>query len=233
VRSACAFCVECTHQHNAARGSGQVIAAQWLNQTYNALHYRANSNKSNSAAEEGWSVFQAYVGATVSSVGAALYVERAATRAPAGAAWAPYMRRLGPLAAVAAADVLNVGLMRRSEYTQGVNVRTEEGEVLGKSRVAGGLAVSACIAGRVAAATPILTIPPLLLHRLERTSSLVRGRPWVGTAALMGMVAVAIQVSVPLTFGLFRQTASVPSDWLEPQFAARAPGQRLVYNKGL
>lgn len=208
-----------------------MVGAQWLNQTYNALHYRANRNASNE--EEGWEVLQAYVGATASSVAAAVSVEHYTSRAPPTAKWAPVARRLGPLAAVAAADVLNVGLMRRKEYTHGVFVRTEDGTVIGKSRVAGGLAVSACIAGRVFAAAPILTIPPLVLMRLEQNSRLIQARPLLGTAALMAMVGTAIQVSVPLTFGLFKQTASVPSDWLEPELAALAPGKRLFYNKGI
>jgi hypothetical protein len=216
----------------SARGSAAVVAAQTLNQTYNALHYRANRNASN--AEEGWEVAQAYVGATASSVAAALGVERVTSRAPPSAKWAPIARRLGPLAAVAAADVLNIGLMRRKEYTHGVFVRTEEGQEVGKSRIAGGLAVTACIAGRVFAAAPVLTIPPLLLMRLEERSALVRARPALGTAALMLLIGVAIQVSVPLTFGLFKQQASVDAAWLEPEISARVPpGTRLIYNKGI
>ncbi len=151
----------------------------------------------------------------------------------AGAAWAPLARRLGPFAAVAAADVLNVGLMRRNEFTHGVLVRAEDGTPLGHSPRAGAMAVSACIAGRIAAAAPVLTLPPLLLHHAEARWPALRSRPGLATAALMGMVAVAIQVSVPLSFGMFKQTASVPAAWLEPRFAQAAPGQRLTYNKGL
>jgi hypothetical protein len=40
-------------------------------------------------------------------------------------------------------------------------------------------------------------------------------------------------VSVPLTFGIFKQTASCPAAWLEEDIAAKAPGQRVTYNKGL
>ena len=53
-------------------------------------------------------------------------------------------------------------------------------------------------------------------------------------AVLMGMVAVSIQVSVPLTFGMFRLTACVPASWLESDIAAKAVlGSKVVYNKGL
>jgi hypothetical protein len=218
----------------AARGPAQTVGAQWLNQTYNALHYRANRNATAAAdADEGAAILQAYLGATLSSVGAALGVERFAARAPPGAAWAPVVRRLGPFAAVAAADVLNVGLMRRAEYTRGVTVRAPDGTPVGTSPTAGAFAVSACIAGRVAAAAPILTLPPLLLHAAEARWPRLAARPALATGALMAMVAVAIQISVPLTFGVFKQTASCPSEWLEPHIAAAAPGQRVSYNKGL
>ena len=43
----------------AARGTPQVVGAQWLNQTYNALHYRANRNASNT--EENVQILQARV----------------------------------------------------------------------------------------------------------------------------------------------------------------------------
>jgi hypothetical protein len=197
----------------------------------------------------------------VSSVAAALGVERWAARAPPGAAWAPYARRLGPMAAVAAADVLNVSLMRRSEFTSGVLVRGPDGAPLGQSPTAGALAVGACVLGRVAAAAPVLSLPPLLLHAAEKRWPALRASPARATAALMAMVAVAIQarfhgfaclltlsapprcaradapscaqVSVPLTFGIFKQTASCPTAWLEEDIAAKAPGQRVTYNKGL
>lgn len=181
------------------------------------------------------------------------------------------IRRLGPFAAVAAADVLNVGLMRRKEFTgaidsfpqslapdapfpltasfsccccqrladgglvraDGVVVRTAEGEEVGTSRVAGALAVSACIFGRVAAAAPILTIPPLVMMRLEQRSAFVRRHPLAGTALLMAMVGATIQISVPLTFGVFRQTASVHSSYLEEHIQRRAPGREVLYNKGI
>jgi hypothetical protein len=48
----------------SARGSAQVVAAQTLNQTYNALHYRANRNAT-AAAEDGWQVAQVRFGAPV------------------------------------------------------------------------------------------------------------------------------------------------------------------------
>ena len=70
--------------------------------------------------------------------------------------------------AVAAADILNLSLMRQSEYLNGIDVFDESGDFIGKSKRAGFFAVSSCIFGRVVAAAPILVIPPLVVHKLEQ-----------------------------------------------------------------
>ena len=75
--------------------------------------------------------------------------------------------------------------------------------------------------------------PAQIMLRLEAARP---GLPAVARGALlMSMVAVAIQVSVPLTFGMFKQTASVPASWLEKEIAQRAggPDAKVIYNKGL
>lgn len=218
----------------SARTLRGTVAAQWANQTYNALHYYANRNATNTDTTAQRAA--AYVAATGSSVGTALWLQRMADRAPAASAWAPVLRRLAPFAAVAAADLLNLSIMRKNEFLEGVHVYDEGGEVVGRSKRAGMLAVSACILGRIGAAAPVLVIPPLLMMRLERQAWLQR-RPWLRMPLLLGLVGCAIQVAVPLVFGVFRQSAWVRSTWLEPEFHTLrgADGQPalLRYNKGL
>lgn len=82
-------------------------------------------------------------------------------------------RRLVPFCAVAAADVLNLGITRRDEYLEGIKVFDENNDEVGQSKLAGARAVSACTAGRIFAAAPILVIPPLVMHRYctQATSS--------------------------------------------------------------
>lgn len=212
----------------------QTIFAQWLNQTYNALHYYANRNASNEDTAEQRVV--AYIGATASSVAASLGIRRWA-RTMQNAAWQPVVARMGPFAAVAAADLLNLAVMRQSEYLKGVHVYDENGDLVGKSKRAGALAVASCIAGRIFAAAPILIVPPLLMRRLEAKPLLTRN-PWLRVPILLGLVGTAIQFSVPVTFGLFRQTAQVHLKYLEPELASatRKDGQRVdvvSYNKGI
>ena len=51
--------------------------------------------------------------------------------------------------------------MRRKEFTSGVQVQTESGDVVGSSAIAGAMAVGACLACRVLALVPILGVPPV------------------------------------------------------------------------
>lgn len=207
----------------------------------------------------------AYVGATGSSVTVALAVNRYAKRLTArmgpGALAPILLGRMAPFAAVAAADFLNLFAMRFSEYQKGVNVWAVPGhdrlddeplngtstsgggdgkpELLGRSRVAGFFAVSACTTGRVLAACPVLTVPPLVLTFAERRyPAFFAARPWVRVPLTLGLLGLMIQVAVPVTFGLFRQSASADVNWLEPRFRGLrdrtgAEIRRVVYNKGL
>ncbi|RLN46922.1 hypothetical protein BBJ28_00003069 [Nothophytophthora sp. Chile5] len=221
-----------------ANSTKTTIFAQWLNQTYNALHYYANRNASNEDTAQ--QRLLAYVGATASSVGASLAIRRVALRLH-NATWASTVARMGPFAAVAAADLLNMAVMRQSEYLKGVHVYDENGDYVGKSRRCGALAVASCAAGRIFAAAPILLLPPLALARLEKHSTLL-ARPstrWLRVPILLSLVGCAIQFSVPLTFGLFRQTAQIDCKHLEPelQHATRKqdgqPVRVVTYNKGI
>ena len=109
------------------------------------------------------------------------------------------LRRCIPFWAVAAADVINLCIMRGDEMLHGVAVYTEDGIFLGKSREAGRRAVAQSIIGRVTAAFPILVLPPILVHKFEKTM-LYRRNPWTSHCLLAGLIAAGIQMFVPLCF---------------------------------
>ncbi|RHY46971.1 hypothetical protein DYB34_010366 [Aphanomyces astaci] len=164
---------------------------QWLNQTYNALHYYANRNATNEDTSN--QRIAAYVGATASS----------------------------------------------SEFRRGVNIYDEQGEWVGLSKLCGVYAVSSCIGGRILAAAPILMGPPLIMQLLEARTTLFHGhRRQFRVPATLFLVGLLIQTSVPLTFGLFRQSAQVDTQYIETEFQGRvhANGHQIrtvTYNKGI
>lgn len=215
----------------SARSPAASVAAMWLNQTYNALHYYANRNTSNPQTPTQRAA--AYGAATASSAAVALYV---------GGGGVPALRRFAPFCAVAAADVFNLAIMRKSEFVDGVDVfdasptasplASDEAKIkVGVSQRAGLLATGSCIVARVAAAFPILVGTPLLMDALASKTSLFARAPWLRTPVLVATVGVMIQLAVPVTFGLFRQNMVVPTSWLEPRLRARAT--HVSFNKGL
>ena len=120
-----------------------------------------------------------------------------------------------------------------------IEVFDAEGSSVGHSKIAGAYAVSACVAGRVGAAAPVLLIPPTVVHHVGvRTTLLSAGRmPWLRTPLLMGLIAVNIQLAVPLFFGVLSQHATLDVGVLEPHLQGRvdghgAPVTHVFFNKG-
>ncbi len=60
----------------------------------------------------------------------------------------------------------------------GINIETEDGEVVGASTAAATGALMQVIPSRVAMAAPGMIIPPLIMSRLERTASFIKN-PWL------------------------------------------------------
>lgn len=208
-----------------AVGPWQTIGAQWLNQSYNACHYYANRNTTN---HESIDVrIQAYLAATGSSVGVALWLERLGRLSAR-----VLISRVAPWAAVATADVFNIAIMRKSEYIHGVQVYLpSDGSLVGVSQRAGLLAVGSCIVARVAAATPVLLGTPLVMHAIHRNTKFFQTYPSMRTPTLLCVIGFMIQCAVPLCFGLFHQDMVVPTKYLEPRFIDKA--EKVKFNKGL
>ena len=94
----------------SARGMPAIVGAQWLNQTYNALHYYANRNASNhDTSAQRWA---AYTAATGSSVLAAVGVTRWGNRLDARSRTVPE--------AVLATAVRSAALCVRRDPVDGV-----------------------------------------------------------------------------------------------------------------
>jgi len=142
------------------------------------------------------------------------------------------VRGMVPFVAVAVADVLNLGIIRRDEYLEGIAVYDEQNteESVGNSRRAGLRAVCHCIAGRVSAAAPILIMPPLIMSRLQQRNAWLQRRPFLGLPIFMGLIGLHIHIAVPLMLGISRQTARARGNDLEAEFHKY---KYVLYNKGI
>lgn len=234
-----AQCKYCTTSSRSFMKDPRLNLFNWrhavANQSYNALHYYANRNASNT--DNIWRLAASYTAATISASASAVGLTRLSEKLPPKSARAIALRRLSPFAAVAVADLLNLCIMRQNEFLQGINVYDSNSQCLGTSKVAGGLAVMSCVGARVMAAGPVLMTSAFAVHFLEKTK-VVQKYPFVKLPVTLMMLGIAIQFSVPLTFGLFRQSAKVPTSYLERQFHQLKDSEGndisyAYYNKGL
>lgn len=92
-----------------------------------------------------------YVGATTGAVVTALGLNKLAQRGP------PLAGRLVPLAAVAAANCVNIPLMRFTELQNGIELQNEKGEKVGTSQKAAKQAISSVIISRILMASPSMS----------------------------------------------------------------------------
>lgn len=127
----------------------------------------------------------------------------------------------------------------------GINIETEDGQVVGASTAAATGALAQVIPSRVAMAAPGMIIPPLIMARLEKTAAFIKN-PWlkapVTVRALPFVVkglylhssllpslmifvnclqvllsGVCLTFSTPLCCALFPQKAAIQLNDLEPE----------------
>ncbi|CAM9384276.1 unnamed protein product [Phaeothamnion confervicola] len=211
-------------------------AVHLVNQSYNAAINFANRNASNPTPTA--LLVQGYVGAVTTSIGigmGATYMTKRAANMGPGVAGA--IRATLPFLATAAAGSANIGLMRRSELVDGVDVYDHEGKNRGKSAIAGTTGIAKCAAARVLWNIPIMVVPPLIMMRLERTGPLARN-PRLKMATEIAVVTACLIGAVSPALAAFPQRDRVEAAKLEPRLqhltdSAGQPITELWYNKGL
>jgi sideroflexin-1/3 len=210
-----------------------VIFWQTVNQTFNAIVNYTNRNASAGVTNE--QLGTAYVAATSASVATALGFNKLIASSPALSAG--IVGRLVPLMAVAAANCVNIPLMRQQEIKHGIAIETEDGQVVGSSSKAAVAAISQVVPSRIGMAVPGMFIPPVVMSILEKTKTFVKN-PWLKAPTTVLLTGCCLTFSTPLCCALFPQRASITYSELEPELQqsakAKFPGvTTFYYNKGL
>lgn len=168
---------------------------QWVNQSFNALvnYTNRNANSSLSTTQLGVAYVSATTSALVAAVGYKAYLQKRAT---------PLFQRYVPFVAVAAANCINIPLMRQNELIHGIGIEDENGNVVGSSRLAAakGIAqvswgvgeetnpslliavflllfwefIPQVVTSRIAMCAPGMLILPVIMERLEQYQSFRR-----------------------------------------------------------
>lgn len=212
-----------------------VIFWQWANQSFNALVNYTNRNAESEITPQRIGV--AYVSATgsalITALGLKSYLAKRAS---------PLMQRFVPFAAVAAANMVNIPLMRQSELIDGVSVYDEDNKRVSQSRYAALKGIGLVTFSRILIASPGMLILPLGMEHLEKTAWMKKYR--IINAPLQVLLSgVTLLFMVPIGCALFNQKSSMPVSRLasmdkkdlkvlESEFGKPLPST-VYFNKGL
>ncbi|XP_014665525.1 PREDICTED: sideroflexin-1-like [Priapulus caudatus] len=206
-----------------------VIFWQWINQSFNALvNY---TNRSGDTPIPNKTLAMAYVGATTGATLTGLFLNSAVKNAPA------LVGRFVPFAAVAAANCINIPLMRFSELTDGIPVFDENGNRIGDSVKAAERAIPMVLLSRIMMASPGMVIPAIVINKMEG-GKLFRRFPWAVAPVQVMLVGACLVFATPLCCAIFPQNSSINVSSLEPALQEKVakwdnPPTTAYYNKGL
>ncbi|XP_076294934.1 sideroflexin-1-3 [Lasioglossum baleicum] len=209
--------------------TAHVITWQWVNQSFNAIvNY---TNRSGSSPIPMNTIMQSYAVATGGAVITALGLNRLFRNAP------PLVGRLVPLAAVAAANCVNIPFMRMPELQNGIELQTADGAKVGNSKRAAVKAITAVTLSRILMASPSMVLAPLVMNFLDRRRMLHNAR-WAAVPIQVAICGVCLTFATPLCCALFVQRVPISVNELElevqEQIRSSHPNvQTVYYNKGL
>uniref|UniRef100_A0ABI7ZSE8 Sideroflexin-1 n=1 Tax=Felis catus TaxID=9685 RepID=A0ABI7ZSE8_FELCA len=184
------------------RTTPAVLFWQWINQSFNAVvNY---TNRSGDAPLTVNELGTAYVSATTGAVATALGLNALTKHV------SPLIGRFVPFAAVAAANCINIPLMRQRELKVGIPVTDENGNRLGESANAAKQAITQVVVSRILMAAPGMAIPPFIMNTLEKKAFLKRF-PWMSAPIQVGLVGFCLVFATPLCCALFPQKRYGPS----------------------
>ncbi|KDR07724.1 sideroflexin-2 [Zootermopsis nevadensis] len=218
------------------RTAPAVVFWQWVNQSFNALvnYTNRNAKSPTTTTQLGVAYVSATASAMITALGCKAFWQKQAS---------PLLQRYVPFAAVAAANCVNIPLMRQNELLHGIDVYDENENIVAKSRVAAVKGISQVVFSRIVMCAPGMTILPVIMEKLERYPWVQRIQPLHAPFQVMAVGCFLIFM-VPVACGLFPQRCSLRTttlEWLEPEMyhklkeacAGREVPKYVYFNKGL
>ncbi|GET85799.1 sre-2/carboxylate carrier-like protein [Leishmania tarentolae] len=223
----------------------RAIFWQFSNQTYNV-----GFNYCNGSGKDGLPLHElaiGYVVATCTACGTSYQLSKVSAALSAStSSLALFLKLMVPYAAVACANIANLGVIRYRDVVRGIAVQDlETGKDLndGKpSAIAGRLAVAQVAVSRVMVPVPLMLLPPVfmnfLFHPTRGVRFFVQRRAQLYLPVNVLTLVSVLCVALPLSIAVFPQKTVVPVKWLEASFQGQtnAAGHAVThveFNKGL
>ncbi|XP_076338430.1 sideroflexin-2-like isoform X1 [Tachypleus tridentatus] len=217
------------------RTTSAVVFWQWVNQSFNALVNYTNRNAQSELSLR--KIAFAYISATTSAVITAVGLKNFLKHRASS-----LMQRFVPFAAVAAANCVNIPLMRQSELTDGIAVFDDNGQRVTESKVAAAKAISQVVFSRIFMAAPGMILCPVIMENIEKYRWMKQVKPFHAPIQTL-IVGCFLIFMVPIGCALFPQRCSLKIESLqrwEPEKYAVAIEMSKVsnlthvyFNKGL
>ncbi|XP_025835471.1 sideroflexin-3-like [Agrilus planipennis] len=205
-----------------------IIFWQWVNQSFNAV---VNfSNRSGDSPITNQQILWSYVAATSSAVIVSLGLKRLLRRAP------PVISRFVPFAGCAAANCVNLPMMRSKELLEGTAIYDENGQKIGQSKYAAQKGISQVVFSRVCMPMGGMVGVPTLMDFLSKRGIHFK-YPFPIELSLNGLTLL---FSTPLCCAFFKQYQEFPFNDLEQNVQVELtekfkgnPPASVYFNKGL
>lgn len=148
------------------------------------------------------------------------------------------MARWVPFAAVAAANCVNIPMMRQQELIQGICVKDRDQNELGHSQRAAAVGITQVVISRITMAAPGMILLPVIMERLEPLRLMKKVRVLHAPLQVL-LCGCFLLCMVPVACGLFPQECELPVSYLEPELQDTIKakhGEQVLFayfNKGL
>jgi len=206
-----------------------VVFWQWVNQSFNAVvNY---TNRAGDSPIPLSTLGTSYCAATTAALTAGLGLNSLTKNLP------PLVGRLVPFCAVAAANCVNIPMMRRLELQNGIMLETAEGDKIGESVTAARTGIAMVTISRIGMAAPGMVMIPLIMNKLD-ARGLFKKYPKANAPLQVFLVGLILTFATPLCCAIFEQKASIAVADIEPHLQDKIkslpnPPTLLYYNKGL
>lgn len=180
---------------------------QWVNQSFNAFVNYTNRNAKSplTVKQLGVAYLTATSAACITAMGLKNYLIKRT---------GPLLQRYVPFAAVAAANCVNIPLMRQNEIINGVDVFDENDKKVGESRVAAVKGISQVIFSRILMCAPGMTLLPIVMERLEQ-NCWFRTNQWFHAPFQTMACGGFLLFMVPAACGVFPQRCALKTSTIK------------------